>query len=103
MHKSAAITISTLMMASLIMLVPFASTNTYTNPAMAQEYGKYGDNRNSKYPIDNKTYECRTGPFEGFLVSSVEFCDAKHKFNDYNKVKIFPPPGILQQNGGNGS
>ena len=40
-------------------------------------------------------YECRTGPFEGFFVSSVEFCDAKNKFNDDNKVKIFPPPGIL--------
>ena len=96
MHKSAAITISTLMMASLIMLVPFASTNIYTNPAMAQEYDKYGDNRNSKYPIDDKTYECRTGPFEGFFVSSVEFCDAKPNFDkDDNKVKTFPPPGII--------
>ena len=25
-------------------------------------------------------YECRTGPFEGFFVSSVEFC--KFKFDD---------------------
>ena len=37
----------------------------------------------------------RTGPFEGFFVSSVEFCDAKNKFNDDNKVKIFPPDGQL--------
>ena len=33
------------------------------------------------YPTDDKKYECRTGPFEGFFVSSVEFC--KHvKFDD---------------------
>ena len=30
---------------------------------------------------DVKKYECRTGPFEGFFVSSVKFC--KHvKFDD---------------------
>ena len=34
----------------------------------------------SKYPTDEKKYECRTGPFEGFFVSSVEFC--KFKFDD---------------------
>ena len=81
MHKAAAITISTLLMTSLIMLVPFGSTNIYPNPAMAQGYDNYDDNRYNKYPIDDKKYECRIGPFEGFFVSSVEFC--KHvKFND---------------------
>ncbi len=30
----------------------------------------------SKYPTDDKKYECRTGPFEGF-VSLVEFCKLK--------------------------
>jgi hypothetical protein len=42
----------------------------------------YSDNSNySQYPTDDKKYECRTGPFEGFFVSSVEFC--KHvKLND---------------------
>ena len=54
----------------------------------------YGDRYNDHQDKINK-YECRTGPFEGFFVSSVEFCDAKNKFNDDNKVKIFPPPGIL--------
>ncbi|MGI0001365.1 MAG: hypothetical protein ACRD6Q_09055, partial [Nitrososphaeraceae archaeon] len=54
----------------------------------------YGDRYND-HKDKVKKYECRTGPFEGFFVSSVEFCDAKHKFNDYNKVKTFPPPGIL--------
>jgi hypothetical protein len=33
------------------------------------------------YKTKDKKYECRTGPFEGFFVSSVEFCDAK-KFDD---------------------
>jgi hypothetical protein len=54
----------------------------------------YGDRYNDQQDKINK-YECRTGPFEGFFVSSVEFCDAKHKFNDDNKVKIFPPDGQL--------
>ena len=39
----------------------------------------------SEYPTEEYKYECRTGPFEGFFVSSVEFCDAKHKkFDDRN-------------------
>ncbi len=47
--------------------------------AIAQEYDKYGENY-STYPTDDKKYECRTGPFEGFFVGSVEFC--KFKFID---------------------
>ena len=51
---------------------------------MAQEYDKYGDSYYSQYPTDDKKYECRTGPFEGFFVSSVEFC--KHvKFDDNDR------------------
>jgi hypothetical protein len=38
----------------------------------------YGDRYND-HKDKIKKYECRTGQFEGFLVSSVEFCDAKHK------------------------
>jgi len=73
------------LMASLIMLVPFANTNLFSNPAMAQDYANYNDdNSYSSYPTDDKKYECRTGPFEGFFVSSVEFC--KHaKFNDNDR------------------
>ena len=56
-----------------------------SNSALAQNYGyaddySYGDSSYSQYPTDDKKYECRTGPFEGFFVGSVEFCDAKHKF-----------------------
>ena len=28
----------------------------------------------SKYPTELNKYECQKGPFEGFFVSSVEFC-----------------------------
>ena len=53
---------------------------------MAQEYDKYGDSYYSTYQTDDKKYECRTGPFEGFFVSSVEFC--KHVKFDDNKRDI---------------
>ena len=83
--------------------------NSYSNsynydrqPSYNNNYDKssyfmdsYGDRYNDHQDKINK-YECRTGPFEGFFVSSVEFCIAKNKFNDDdNKVKIFPPDGQL--------
>jgi hypothetical protein len=57
------------------------------NAAFAQGYETYGDNSYySQYPTDDKKYECRTGPFEGFFVGSVEFC--KHvKFDKKMIVK----------------
>jgi hypothetical protein len=81
MHKSA-LTFG-LLASSLVMLVimPFLNQNNSFFNVMAQEYEKYGDSSYSQYPTDDKKYECRTGPFEGFFVSSVEFC--KHvKFDD---------------------
>jgi hypothetical protein len=45
-----------------------ASAQGYDN------YNYYSDDSYSQYPTDDKKYECRTGPFEGFFVSSVEFC-----------------------------
>ena len=60
-----------------VSIIPFLNNNS----VMAQEYDKYRDSYYSQYPTDDKKYECRTGPFEGFFVSSVEFC--KHiKFDD---------------------
>src|SRR5688572_26969823 len=78
-------------MSSLVMLAaPFANLNIFSNTAMAQGYDNYyGDNNSySKYPTEDKKYECQTGPFEGFFVSSVEFC--KHiKFdNDKDRKDI---------------
>ena len=76
-------------MGSLIILVPFANINLFSNTAMAQEYDTgYGDSSSySKYPTDDKKYECRTGPFEGFFVSSVEFCKF-NKFDDKDRKII---------------
>ena len=52
---------------------------------MAQEYedNYYNDDdsRYSKYPTNVNKYECKKGPFEGFFVSSVEFCLSKSSPN----------------------
>ena len=78
----------------MLAIVPYLNNN----PAMVQGY--YDDSSYSQYPTDDKKQECRTGPFEGFFVSSVEFC--KHvKFDDNKKDrdgKVGPqglqgPPG----------
>ena len=81
MHKSA---LSFGLLASsvvMLMIMPFLNQNNSFFNVMAQEYDKYGDSSYSTYQTEDKRYECRTGPFEGFFVSSVEFC--KHiKFDD---------------------
>ena len=85
-------------MSSLVMLaiVPFLNNNA----AMAQGYDNYSANNSySTYPTDDKKYECRTGPFEGFFVSSVEFCknvkfdDRKDNKDRDNKTGTQGPPG----------
>ena len=96
MRKSA-ISLSLILMSTLIMLVPFTSIN-FPN-VKAQEYDKYGDSFYSQYPTDDKKYECRTGPFEGFFVSSAEFCkhvkfdDRKDNSRDNNNTRAQGPPG----------
>ena len=87
-----------LLLSSLVMLSAIPLLNNNNTIAMAQEYDKYGDSSYSQYPTDDKKYECRTGPFEGFFVSSVEFC--KHiKFDDRkdnnrdNRIGTQGPPG----------
>ena len=49
---------------------------------MAQEYNEnYYDNESTvNIQLKINKYECQKGPFEGFFVSSVEFC--KFKFDD---------------------
>src|SRR5918995_6240839 len=97
MHKFGIIPMA-LMMSLILGSVLAAITNS--NSALAQSYGyendysynnsnsysdsSYGDSY-SQYPTKDKPYECRTGPFEGFFTSSVEFCDAKHKKFDDRK------------------
>ena len=69
-----------LLLSSLVMLSAIPLLNNNNNSvAMAQEYGY--DSSYSQYPTYDKKYECRTGPFEGFFVGSVEFC----KFNKFDK------------------
>ena len=80
MLKLAAFT-SLLLMGSLIMLAATPTVNIFSN-VLAQEYDKYGDSYYSTYQTDDKKYECRTGPFEGFFVGSVEFCKFKKFEND---------------------
>jgi hypothetical protein len=96
MYKSQLFTFG-LLASSLVMLsaMPLFSNNTV---AMAQEYDKYGDSSYSQYPTDDKKYECRTGPFEGFFVSSVEFCkhvkfEKDDKKDNNNHTGTQGPPG----------
>jgi hypothetical protein len=71
----------------MLLMMPFLNNYSFLNTAIAQEYDNYGDSYYSQYPTDDKKYECRTGPFEGFFVSSVEFC--KHiKFDDKDSKNI---------------
>ena len=90
MYKSVRVLTFGLLASSLVMLVlvPFLNKqqqNSFSN-VMAQEYDKYRDSSYSQYPTDDNKYQCRTGPFEGFFVSSVEFC--KHiKFDDKDDRK----------------
>jgi hypothetical protein len=100
MHKSVytfGLLASSLVMLS-IMPVLNQQQNSFSNTALAQEYDKYGDSYYSTYQTDDKKYECRTGPFEGFFVSSVEFCkhikfdDKRKDFRD-NKTGIQGPQG----------
>ena len=86
----------------MILTAHFANSDILSHPAMAQGYDNnnynnyYGDNdMYSKYPTEVNKYECRTGQFEGFFVSSVEFCLAQ-SFDDHNidRHREKPPPPI---------
>lgn len=111
MHKSV-ITLSSLFsLVSVVMLLPFANISLFSNTvAMAQgnEYdGKsYNNNKNyddmkvSLYPTKVNQYECQKGPFEGFFVSSVEFCKDVPIVNLNGREAQLPPspadPQIIQ-------
>jgi hypothetical protein len=93
----------------MLVLVPFLNQqqNSFFSNVMAQEYDKYGDSSYSQYPTDDKKYECRTGPFEGFFVSSVEFCKHVKFDNDRddkkdNRTGTQGPPGPAGQVGPQG-
>ncbi|MGI0050465.1 MAG: hypothetical protein ACRD8K_01895, partial [Nitrososphaeraceae archaeon] len=50
--------------------------SNYDDKKMSSYNSNY-DDKNSKYPIRDKIHVCQSGPFEGFFVSSVEFCDLR--------------------------
>jgi hypothetical protein len=72
----------------MLSAMPLLNNNNSFSNVMAQEYDKYGDSSYSQYPTDDKKYECRTGPFEGFFVSSVEFCKHGKFDNDKDRKDI---------------
>ena len=98
MHKS--VFTFGLLASSLVMLaiMPFLNQNNSFSNVMAQGYDNNGNDYGvsySQYPTEDKKYECQTGPFEGFFVSSVEFCLA-HSFDDHKKDRHRekPPPPV---------
>ena len=72
---------------SLLMSALTFHVNLLSN-AVAQGYDKYGDSYYSTYQNNDKKYECQKGPFKGFFVSSVEFCDVE----DDKKMKSQQEP-----------
>ena len=72
----------------------FTTISTFTNISMIFSIkitNSEDNNSYSKYPTYDKKYECQTGPFEGFFVSSVEFC--KFKFDDNKRDNRIGPAG----------
>ena len=95
MHK---LTLTMALLMSLVLGTGFAISG---NPVAAQSYENndyqsyddssyYSSDSYSKYPTSDKPYQCQRGPFQGFYVTSVEFCkpdsDDKKDF-DYKKDK----------------
>ena len=98
-----------LLASSLVMLavMPLLNNNNSFSNVMAQEYDKYGDSSYSQIPTDDKKYECRTGQFEGFFVSSVEFCkhvkfDKDNDRKDNNQTGTQGSPGATGATGATG-
>jgi hypothetical protein len=67
----------------IILTAPFANINIFSNANAITQYNNYDNNKYSQYPTKENKYECRTGPFQGFFVGSVEFC--KHVKFDNDK------------------
>ena len=55
----------------------------YDNSYEKSSYSDYSD-----YKTKDKKYECRTGPFEGFFTSSVEFCFDEKFDNERKEIDI---------------
>jgi hypothetical protein len=81
---------------------------SYDQQSYDDSYDKRSYSDYSDYKTKDKKYECRTGPFEGFFTSSVEFCFDKKfddKKRDHRDNKRGPPgpPGPQGPPGANGT
>ena len=54
-------------------LNPYQTINNINNNNN-YDNSNYVPSSYSQYPTEENKYECQKGPFEGFFVSSVEFC-----------------------------
>ena len=105
MKSRTTITIFILLTSSLAMLSAMSLFNN--NAAFTQGYDTYGDRSYSTHPTDEKKYECRTGLFKGFFVSSVEFCkhveyDKDNDRKDNNRTGTQGPQGPVGPVGATG-
>ena len=91
MHKlvTRRIILSLLFLGSLVifMAIPTNMNLISNTETMAQEYDN-GYSSYSEYPTKDYKYECQTGPFEGFFVESVEFCDKRDSSQNYDHWRI---------------
>ena len=72
-----------LLTSTSILLIDVNAQSEYYQDDEYKEYSNNHDNeRYSSYPTELNKYECRKGPFEGFFVSSVEFCKPNHSTTD---------------------
>ena len=85
--------ISVALMLSLVM-GPVLAGNGQSVSAQNYGYDDYSDSSYSEYPSKDNKVQCKKGPFQGFFVSSVEWCDAKKfdddKFDDKKIIKQGP-------------
>ena len=93
MHKST-ITLNLFLIGSLLMSVTTLNVNLLPN-IIAQEYHNYNnyyDNKYNEYPNKVNKYECQRGLFEGFFVSSPEFCVREESPKEKQPPKKGEPP-----------
>ena len=79
---------------------------SYDQQGYDNSYDKSSYSDYSEYKTKDKKYECRTGPFEGFFTSSVEFCfdekfDKKDRDRD-NRNRSTRSPGKDGEDGKDG-
>jgi hypothetical protein len=75
--------------------------NGYSN-SYSSDIENYYNDKYSEFKTKDHKYECRTGPFEGFFVSSVEFCNIKIPGSQEGSSSSTDPQGIQGLKGDKG-